>query len=122
MNSNILVPYDYFVASFTQSGTSAPVLSKIIYNGFSVTPEFDIVYNGAGSYTIEISNYDSLNITPLSKAITIAKIDYSGSVENKIESFLSTSHYSIDVTNYYLPFSSRQDIGGKFILIYIKLK
>jgi len=45
---NILRPYNFWTASFLQTGTDAPVLIKFLNNTFSVTPELSISYIGIG--------------------------------------------------------------------------
>lgn len=121
-NENNLRPYYMFVVYLEQVDGVAPYLLKLIYNDFKVAPEFSFTYSGPGKYEINIDNNVAMGIDQYSKATVIAKIGSAGAVENKLESYLDTSHYKIDLTNYYLPFASREDINGNFYLIYTKLK
>lgn len=121
-NENKLRPYYMFVAYFEQFDAIEPVFIKLIYNDFKAAPEFSSIYNGPGKYEINIDNNVAMGINQYSKATVVAKIGYAGAVENKLESYLDTSHYKIDLTNYYLPFTSRENINGNFYLIYTKLK
>ena len=57
-----LRPYNMFVCLVEQMDTVPPVILKILYNDFKVTPEFLSTYRGIGLYEIEITNFTELGL------------------------------------------------------------
>lgn len=121
IKEHILKPYNYFVALFEQTGITAPVLVKIIHNDFKVTPELSPFYRDAGLFEITISNFDDLGILPSDNVSIESEIIYTGSADFRTESFLNTEHDVIFVNGYLIPFSSRENVNGRFIIKYTKI-
>ena len=120
INSAILRPYNFFVATFRQVSADTPELISINYNTFSVVPEFSISGND-GKYHVEIINTEELGILESSSVSVNAEIIYSerGST-NKIEAFLSEDHRIINIINVFLEYASLQDIDGQFVVYIYK--
>lgn len=120
INSAILRPYDFFVATFRQVSADTPELISVNYNTFSVIPEFSISGNG-GNYDLEITNIEKLDISESSSVSVNAEIIYSErGATNKIEAFLSEDHRIINIINVFLEYASLQDIDGQFVVYIYK--
>jgi len=120
INSAILRPYDFFVATFRQVSADTPELISVNYNTFSVIPEFSISGNG-GKYHVEIINTEELGISENDSVAVNAEINYCNSGQtNKIEAFLSEDHRIINIINVFLEYADLQDIDGQFVVYIYK--
>ena len=117
-----LRPYNMFVCLVEQMDTVPPVILKILYNDFKVTPEFLSTYRGIGLYEIEITNFTELGLITNDACVVNIETVTVGSAGTLVTGYLNITHELIYISSYLLSFSSNEEINGKFMLIYAQLK
>jgi hypothetical protein len=118
---NKLRPYNFFIATFAVEDTSDPILMKILYNDFPVVPDLYPRNIGTGTYTIEIINFDDLNINTYDNVFVGAELLSAGSPSQRMEGYLDINHNIVYLFNYELVFSSTENLKGTFVISYFKL-
>ena len=117
-----LRPYNMYVAVFEQNSISVPTLIKVLYNDFKQPLDITWERPDLGKYEGTVQNLNQLNIRESDNISVACELIYAGSLGTRIQGLLSLNHSIITIGHYILAFAGTDDVYGKFVITYSKMK